>query len=168
MRQRLHEYLVGRPAGASPDELLDLIFTSPGRDPEFGRRLLTTLLGSDPRFHFDPGADRWRARIHDALARPLGATGFVVLDLETTGGAPSPGGIIEIGAVRVAGGRLLETFVSLVRPAQPIPPFVSRLTGITDAMVADAPPIADVLPRFLRFAGDAVLVAHNAAFDVAH
>jgi DNA polymerase-3 subunit epsilon len=168
MRQRLHEYLVGRPAGASPDELLDLIFTSPGRDPEFGRRLLTTLLGTDPRFHFDRGADRWRARIHDALARPLGETAFVVLDLETTGGAPTPEGIIEIGAVRVAGGRLLDTFKSFVKPAHPIPPFISRLTGITDAMVADAPPIGVVLPQFLAFAGDAVLVAHNAAFDVAY
>ena len=168
MRQRLHEYLVGRPAGASPDELLDLIFTSPGRDPEFGRRLLTTLLGADPRFHFDPGADRWRARIHDALAHPLGETTFVVLDLETTGGAPTPEGIIEIGAVRVAGGRLLDTFARFVKPAHPIPPFISRLTGITDAMVADASPIGAVLPQFLAFAGDAVLVAHNAAFDVAH
>jgi len=168
MRQRLHEYLVGRPAGASPDELLDLIFTSPGRDPEFGRRLLTTLLGADPRFHFDPGADRWRARIHDALARPLGETTFVVVDLETTGGAPTPEGIIEIGAVRVAGGRLLDTFARFVKPAHPIPPFISQLTGITDAMVADAPPIGAVLPQFLAFAGDAVLVAHNAAFDVAH
>jgi len=168
MRQRLHEYLVGRAAGASPDELLDLIFTSPGRDPEFGRRLLTTLLGADPRFHFDPGADRWRARIHDALARPLGETTFVVVDLETTGGAPTPEGIIEIGAVRVAGGRLLDTFARFVKPAHPIPPFISRLTGITDAMVADASPIGAVLPQFLAFAGDAVLVAHNAAFDVAH
>ena len=168
MRQRLHEYLVGRPAGASPDELLDLIFTSPGRDPEFGRRLLTTLLGTDPRFHFDRGADRWRARIHDALARPLGETTFVVVDLETTGGAPTPEGIIEIGAVRVAGGRLLDTFARFVKPAHPIPPFISRLTGITDAMVADASPIGAVLPQFLAFAGDAVLVAHNAAFDVAH
>ena len=168
MRQRLHEYLVGRPGGASPDELLDLIFTSPGRDPEFGRRLLTTLLGADPRFHFDPGADRWRARIHDALARPLGETTFVVVDLETTGGAPTPEGIIEIGAVRVAGGRLLDTFARFVKPAHPIPPFISRLTGITDAMVADASPIGAVLPQFLAFAGDAVLVAHNAAFDVAH
>ena len=155
MRQRLHEYLIGRPAGASPGELLDLIFTSPGRDPEFGRRLLTTLLGTDPRFHFDRGADRWRARIHDALARPLGETTFVVVDLETTGGAPNPEGIIEIGAVRVAGGRLLDTFARFVKPAHPIPPFISRLTGITDAMVADASPIGAVLPQFLAFAGDA-------------
>ena len=168
MRQRLHEYLIGRPAGASPGELLDLIFTSPGRDPEFGRRLLTTLLGTDPRFRFDPGADRWRARIHDALGRPLGETSFVVLDLETTGGVPGPDSVIEVGAVRVAGGRLLESFTSLVKPAHAIPPFVSRLTGITEAMVADAPPMSAVLPRFLAFAGDAVLVAHNAAFDLAY
>ena len=168
MRQRLHEYLIGRPAGASPAELLDLIFTSPGRDPEFGRRLLTTLLGGDPRFRFDRGADRWRARIHDALGQPLGETSFVVLDLETTGGVPGADGVIELGAVRVAGGRFLESFTSLVKPAHAIPPFVSRLTGITEAMVADAPPMSAVLPRFLAFAGDAVLVAHNAAFDLAY
>ncbi|HYA08965.1 MAG TPA: exonuclease domain-containing protein, partial [Gaiellaceae bacterium] len=92
---------------------------------------------------------------------------FVVVDLETTGGAAAPTGIIEIGAVRVRGGRLLDTFTTLVNPGRHIPPFVSALTGISDAMVAGAPPIAEALPRFLAFAGDAVLVAHNARFDLA-
>jgi DNA polymerase-3 subunit epsilon len=168
MRQRLHDYLVERPAGASAAELLALVFTAHGRDPEFGPRFLAALLGTDPRFRFDAGADRWRARVHDALARPLATTAFVVVDLETTGGGPEPGGITEIGAVRVEGGRLAATFTTLVRPGRPIPPFVQRLTGITDDMVAGAPPIAEALPRLLEFLGDAVVVAHNAAFDVAH
>jgi DNA polymerase-3 subunit epsilon len=166
MRQRLHEYLADRPAGAPPEELLDLVFTAQGRDPEFGLRFLSTLLGSDPRFRFDPDERRWRACIHDALARPLAAVAFVVVDLESTGGAPEGSGIIEIGAVRVECGRLTETFATLVNPGHPIPPFVSQLTGITDAMVAAAPSLTGVLPRFLAFASGGVLVAHNAAFDV--
>jgi DNA polymerase III epsilon subunit-like protein len=68
----------------------------------------------------------------------------------------------------VVDGRLLDTFSTLVNPGRPIQPFVAALTGITDAMVASAPPIAEALPRFLKFAGDAVLVAHNATFDVTH
>ena len=92
----------------------------------------------------------------------------MVVDLETTGGAPAASGITEIGAVRVRGGRLEDTFVTLVNPGRPIPPFVRNLTGITDDMVASAPPISEALPRFLAYAGRAVLVAHNAAFDMGH
>ncbi|HZP40607.1 MAG TPA: exonuclease domain-containing protein [Candidatus Binatia bacterium] len=168
MRQRLYGYLADRPAGASPEELLDLVFTARGRDPEFGPRFLATLLGTDPRFRFDADAGRWRARAFDALARPCAEASFVVVDLETTGGPAGGTGITEIGAVRVRQGRLAETFATLVNPERPIPPFVSRLTGITDEMVAEAPRIDAVLPRFLEFAGDDVLVAHNAAFDLAH
>jgi DNA polymerase-3 subunit epsilon len=168
MRQRLHDYLTERPAGASSEELLDLVFTSRGRDPEFGRRLLEALLGGDPRFRLDAATGRWRACVHDALARPLRSAEFVVVDLETVGGAPGPASIIEIGAVRVADGRLGEGFRTLVDPGRRIPVFVTGLTGITDAMVAGAPSVAQALEQFLDFAGDRVLVAHNAAFDVRH
>ena len=168
MRERLHDYLAGRPAGATAAELLDLVFVARGRDPDFGDRFLAALLGADPRFRFDPVEQRWRVRACDGLRRPLAEVEFVVVDLETTGGAPGPDGIIEIGAARVAGGRLTDRFVSLVNPSRPIQPFVTRLTGITDAMVAAAPPLAEVLPRFVEFAGGAVLVAHNADFDLGH
>ncbi len=160
--------MTGRPAGATAEELLDLVFVARGRDPEFGGRFLGALFGGDDRFRFDGDERRWRARIHDTLARALAEVAFVVVDLETTGGGPGGSSITEIGAVRVVGGRLRDRFVTLVNPGTPIPPFVVRLTGITDEMVADAPPIADVLPRFVDFAGDGILVAHNAAFDVAH
>jgi len=168
VRERLLEYLLERPDGATPPELLALVFTGQGRDPEFGVRFLDVLLGGDPRFSFEPESRRWRARAHDWLCRPIAGQPFVVVDLETTGGGPADGGIIEIGAVRVVDGRLLDTFGTLVNPGRPIPPFVAALTGISDDMVAAAPPIAEVLPRFLEFAGDAVLVAHNARFDVGH
>jgi DNA polymerase-3 subunit epsilon len=168
VRQRLHEYLLERPDGAAPGELLALVFSGQGRDPEFGTRFLDVLLGSDQRFCFDPEARRWHARANDSFARLIAGQTFVVVDLETTGGGPASGGITEIGAVRVVDGRLGETFTTLVNPGRPIQPFVSALTGITDAMVADAPRITEALPRFLDFAGDAVLVAHSAGFDVGH
>jgi DNA polymerase III subunit epsilon len=102
----------------------------------------------------------------DELGTPLIATTLVVVDLETTGGSPEANAITEVGAVKVCGGEVLGEFQTLVRPAMSIPPFVAVLTGITDAMVAAAPPVEAVLPMFLEFARGSVLVAHNAPFDV--
>ncbi|WP_158888340.1 DEDD exonuclease domain-containing protein [Amycolatopsis anabasis] len=101
----------------------------------------------------------------DELGTPLRDTTFVVFDLETTGTRPGPDGITEIGAVKVRGGEVLGEFATLVDPGTPIPPQIVQLTGITNAMVYDAPRIERVLPAFLEFAAGAVLVAHNAAFD---
>ncbi|MFN2624682.1 MAG: DEDD exonuclease domain-containing protein, partial [Mycobacteriales bacterium] len=102
----------------------------------------------------------------DELGTPLRETTFVVVDLETTGGSHLTCGITEIGAVKVCGGEVLGTFQTLVNPGAPIPAFIAVLTGITDAMVNAAPRIESVLPAFLEFARGAVLVAHNAPFDV--
>jgi DNA polymerase-3 subunit epsilon len=100
-------------------------------------------------------------------------TTFVVVDLETTGGRASAKGanvpcdaITEIGAVKVRGGVVLGEFGTLVDPGRAIPPQIVELTGITTAMVRDAPTIAAVLPMFLEFARGSVLVAHNAGFDI--
>lgn len=102
----------------------------------------------------------------DDLGTPLSTVTFVVVDLETTGGNPESCHITEIGAVKVVGGHVVGEFQTLVDPGEPIPPFIRLLTGITDEMVAGAPPIDEVLPAFLDFARGAVLVAHNAPFDV--
>ena len=91
---------------------------------------------------------------------------FIVFDLETTGFSPIKDKIIEIGAVKVEGGKITERFSTFVNPRIPIPFRITQLTSITDAMVLDAPPIEEVLPQFLDFVGDGVLVAHNASFDV--
>jgi len=98
--------------------------------------------------------------------QPLVDVTFVVVDLETTGGSPTDSAITEIGAVKVRGGQVLGEFATLVNPGAVIPPFITVLTGITDAMVAPAPGIGAVLPAFLEFATGCVLVAHNARFDV--
>jgi DNA polymerase-3 subunit epsilon len=102
----------------------------------------------------------------------LSETTFVVVDLETTGGRTKSteqtpaDAITEIGAVKVRGGVVLGEFATLVDPQRSIPPQIVQLTGITTAMASDAPTIDAVLPMFLEFAGDAVLVAHNAGFDI--
>jgi DNA polymerase-3 subunit epsilon len=102
----------------------------------------------------------------DELGTPLSDVTFVVVDLETTGGSPAGSHITEVGAVKIRGGEVIGEFQTLVNPAEPIPAFISVLTGITNQMVADSPRIGSVFPAFLEFAGDSVLVAHNAPFDI--
>src|SRR5690625_850348 len=102
----------------------------------------------------------------DELGTPLSEVTFVVVDLETTGGSAATSAITEIGAVKVRGGEVLGEFQTLVDPGGPVPAYIATLTGITTAMVHGAPRIEQVLPSFLEFAHGAVLVAHNAAFDI--
>src|SRR3712207_9097834 len=103
------------------------------------------------------------------IRRPPRSTLFPYTTLfrsETTGGSPKDNAITEIGAVKVRGGVVLGEFQTLVDPGCEIPPYISVLTGITSTMVAAAPRIGAVLPHFLEFARGAVLVAHNAPFDL--
>ena len=100
------------------------------------------------------------------LGTPLAEATFVVVDLETTGGSPRDCGITEIGAVKVRGGEVLGELQTFVNPGEPIPAFIQSLTGITDAMVRDAPRTGAAVTSFLEFAKGAVLVAHNAGFDI--
>lgn len=102
----------------------------------------------------------------DELGQPLHAVTFVVVDLETTGGSSDRDAVTEIAAVKVRGGEVVGEFSTLVDPEQAIPSAVVSITGITEAMVAEAPRLASVLPSFLEFSRGGVLVAHNAAFDV--
>ena len=89
----------------------------------------------------------------------------MVFDIETTGFNSQTDRIIEIGAVKVIDGEITETFSEFINPQIPIPFKITQLTTITDEMVMNADTIDAVLPRFLEFCGDSVLVAHNAGFD---
>jgi len=116
-------------------------------------------------------ADRkisWQASF-DELGRFLSETTFVVVDLETTGGSPGLNSITEIGAQKVRGGKVIGEFQTLVNPGTTLPPFITVLTGITEAMLLPAPKIDQVFPQLLEFLGsetETILVAHNAQFDI--
>lgn len=91
---------------------------------------------------------------------------YTVLDIETTGLDPSFDEIIEMSAIRVRNNAIDCTFSSLIKPDYPIDDFISELTGITNDMLCDAPPLSAILPEFLRFVGDDTLVGHNVNFDI--
>jgi DNA polymerase-3 subunit epsilon len=133
--------------------------------PELMRALVDDVVTADERFS-------WESDVHVGLAcwkathRDLAAVAFTVVDLETTGSTPGYAKITEIGAVRLEGGVPVDTFSQLVNPGLPIPSFITSITGISQQMVSEAPPIEEVLPRFVEFAAGTVLVAHNARFDL--
>ena len=104
-------------------------------------------------------------KIYTGEDRPFDDTEFIVFDIETTGLSKEINEIIEIGAVRVKNGQVLDQFQSFVRPQIPVPYEITKLTGITQQMVQDAPDTQTVLRDFWAFAQDAPLVAHNASFD---
>jgi len=121
-----------------------------------------------PYFHPVNDGATWQ-RSFDELGRALIDTTFVIVDLETTGGSASSDSITEIGAVKIKGGEVVAEFQTLVNPGFSIPPFITVLTGITDAMVVEAPPLGEAFFSFLEFAGspeETVLVAHNSPFDI--
>ncbi|PKN44593.1 MAG: DNA polymerase III subunit epsilon [Deltaproteobacteria bacterium HGW-Deltaproteobacteria-17] len=96
----------------------------------------------------------------------LPANDVVVLDFETTGLSPARGDrAIEIGAVRIVGGRITDHFAELMNPGMPVSSFITGLTGITNAMLFRAPPCAEVMARFADYLGDSPVVAHNIRFD---
>ena len=105
-------------------------------------------------------------RSFDDFGAHLSEVPFCVLDLETTGGSAADLGITEIGAVRYRGGVETGRFHTLVNPGLPIPPFITILTGITHAMVVEAPRVSEVMPAFIEFLGDAVIVGHNVRYDL--
>lgn len=103
---------------------------------------------------------------YDWLASDWGKTVFTVFDTETTGLDPKPNRVVEIGGLRFDSKGIISRFNVLINPGMPMPAEASRINGITDTMLTDQPTTAEVIPDFLRFAGDSVLIAHNAPFDI--
>lgn len=91
---------------------------------------------------------------------------LVMIDFETSGMSPDQGGrVTEVAAMRIVDGQIVDRFVSLINCRTRIPSFITQLTGITQAMVDQAPPVAQVMPQLVEFIGDDYLAAHNASFD---
>jgi DNA polymerase III epsilon subunit family exonuclease len=162
---RLVEFVEERRGPVAADEAARRLFALRSAPVGLARSLLDEVVGEDARL-------AWRG---DAvwLASPVGAdlllehATYVVVDLETTGLRPGTARICEIGAVRVRGLELEDEFQTLVDPGVAIGPAISALTGLRDAQLRGAPRAAAAIESFLGFAGDAVLVAHNARFDLA-
>lgn len=162
---RLVELVEERRGPVVADEAARRLFALRHAPVALARSLLAEVVETDARLAWNGDAV--------ALARPLGhdllledAT-YVVVDLETTGLRPGTSQICEIGAVRVRGLEIEATFETLVNPGMPMGSGVSALTGLSDARLRRAPSPGAAVARFLAFAGDAVLVAHNARFDLA-
>jgi DNA polymerase III epsilon subunit family exonuclease len=128
------------------------------------RHIFANLLRNDPRIEVDD--EHLRLRVDPRETAPLRDIDVVIVDTETTGGGWARGHrLIELAAVRLRGGRIVERYATLINPHRSIPPSIARLTGIDNGMVRRAPRFTEVAGEFLKFLGDAVIVAHNAPFD---
>lgn len=149
---------------ASAVSVVDFVMKIRRPDPYLARLLVKDLIVRDPRLSLNGDTVELAADTYET--REFAETGFVVFDLETTGAKAPPCRITEIGAYRVVNGEVTESFETLVNPEGPIPWFITRLTGISDDMVKDAPRFCEVVHEFLEFIGDSILVAHNSGFDM--
>jgi DNA polymerase III subunit epsilon len=162
---RLVELVEERRGPVVADEAARRLFALRQAPVALARSLLADVVEADARLAWSGDAV--------GLARPLGAellledAGYVVVDLETTGLRPGSSQICEIGAVLVQGLEIVDEFETLVDPRVPLGPTISALTGLTDRQLRGAPPASAAVRGFLAFAGDSVLVAHNARFDLA-
>ena len=162
--QDTFDLLVDSGGRAPASTIVDAVFKLSHIDDDLAGLLVADLVKNDRRFKFldnntiELQDDAWQSRL-------LSELDFVVVDVEATGAKTPPNRLIELGAYRIRGGRIVDKFLSLVNPEIPIPRFVMALTGISNDMVKTAPVFADVAPRWLDFVSDSVLVAHNAAFD---
>jgi DNA polymerase-3 subunit epsilon len=162
---RLVELVEERRGPLAAEEAARKLFALPATPPAaLARSLLDDVVGSDARLAWR-GAAVGLADVRGADVL-LEHAHFVVVDLETTGLSPGRAAICEIGAVRVRALELDGEFETLVDPRAPLPAAVAALTGLEERELRRAPPAEAAVRRFLAFAGDAVIVAHNARFDV--
>ncbi len=158
------KYLQAVGGQATAVRVVDRVMKIRKPDPGFARLLASDLAERDSRLVINGDIVEFVDNRHDHI--DLREAEFVVFDLETTGAKAPPCRITEIGAFRVCKGEITERFHTLLNPEMPIPEFIVSLTGISEAMVADAPKFAEIADDLMRFIGESVLVAHNAHFDL--
>jgi DNA polymerase III epsilon subunit family exonuclease len=162
--QETFELIRDRGGRAAATEIVDSVFRLSHADQSLAASLVADLLGNDPRFKISDGCVEI---VHDDLEhRPLGEIEFVVMDVEAMVAPPLPPRIIELGAYRVRSGMIHDEFQTLINPELPVPRFITSLTGITDEVLSHAPRFAEITDKWLQFAGDAVIAAHNSGFDL--
>ncbi|MGH2560665.1 MAG: exonuclease domain-containing protein [Thermomicrobiales bacterium] len=164
LAQRATTFVLDRGGAVYEDDLVAHVFGA-GSSPDLWRPLIRSILNSAGDLMLD-GNGFWRVangqfdQAGDALSE------FVSIDVETTGLRPLHQRIIEVAAVRYRNNSEVERFESLLQPDRRVPKYISELTGLTDAHLADAPHFAEIANDFLNFVGSAVLVGHNVGFDV--
>lgn len=173
LRFREGSDLMGRAVDAlqrsprSTGDLARTVFGIRSAPAELAERMVRELLAGDERIARDDGGV-WRLSGGDEEGPEgrLAELDYAVVDVETTGTSPGEGDrVTEIAVMGVSGGDLVEEYSTLVDPGRPVPPEVTRLTGITDQMLEDAPPFEEVAPEVRRTLEDRIFVAHNASFD---
>jgi DNA polymerase III epsilon subunit family exonuclease len=164
LAERAVDYLRGGPR--PPLDIAREVLRLPQANRTVAERLVTALLGADPRFAFDVDG-QWSAVAQPGLdPLSLADLRFAVVDVETTGMSARRGArMTEVAVVHVDGPRTDVAFQTLLNPDVPIPPRITALTGIHDAMVRDAPRFVEVADHLLAMLGGRVFVAHNARFD---
>jgi len=165
---RFHEALLVRGEPIAAVDAARTLIAASNAPESLCRDVVSALVQQDERFCWSahPGSGLLSLTSWETPDPELADVTFVALDLETTGARPGPGKITEVGAVRIRGFQELERFSTLINPMRPIPPMITRITGITQEMVAEAPRIEEVIQELLEFLRGAVLVAHNAPFDL--
>ncbi|HET9526167.1 MAG TPA: exonuclease domain-containing protein [Pyrinomonadaceae bacterium] len=157
------DLLTGSGGRAAATEIVDAVFKLSHVDDELAGLLVADLIRNDRRFKIENHTVELLE--DDRQSRLLKDLDFVVVDVEATGAKTPPNRLIELGAYRIRDGRIVEKFQSLVNPEIPIPRFVASLTGISNEMVKRAPVFAELVPQWLDFVSDSVLIAHNSNFD---
>ncbi len=175
---RAHELLVRVGQPVPEDLLIQHIFGAgvgiEGTSSRLWTMLLRQTLRSSSLFEVveEDGEDEddrlllWSLVAWRSTQRSLDDVEFVVVDTETTGLRPGSDRVIEVAAVRLHAGEMINSFQNLVNPGRRIPPFIVKFTGITPEMLVDAPSAGEIFPDFLRFVEGAVLVGHNLSFDL--
>ena len=165
--RRAHELLESTGQPVSEDLLLQHLFgvTEGAGKNAIWQTLLRKALQSSSLFE-QIDEQQWGLMAWRSTHRPLNEIEFVVLDTETTGLRPGPHRVIEVAGIRMRAGEVVGSFQSLVNPGVRLPAFIVQFTGITQEMVTRAPKAHEVLPDFLHFIEGAILVGHNAGFDI--
>ncbi len=164
LRDQAHRFLLEADRPVESQHVARHLFGPQRHEMPEAQVVVRSLLDADQRF-LRTHCRRWAARWAPHLQQPLSETAFAVVDLETTGSLIGVDDIMEIGMVRVEHGQVTERFTSRVKASRGVPPWVSRLTGISDADLVAAPELEEVAGRVLELLAGAVFVAHDIRFD---
>ena len=165
LRDQAHHFLLEADRPVETTQIARQLFGPHRHEMPEAQVVVRSLLAGDPRF-LRTHCRRWSARWSPFLQQDVATATFAVVDLETTGSLIGVDEIMEVGLVRVEGGKVSEIFSTRLTTSRGIPPWVSRLTGISHADLADAPELVEMAPRIVELLEGAIFVAHDIRFDL--